>query len=146
MPEISDNSVEFKTLETELLRAGVAPRRVKRMVCELQDHAIDLRDEALERGMSEFEAREFAMRRIGDQGEIAARVAAVTDLKAWIYRYPRIARLYLPVAYALLLPAFPVFAGIAHAGLVLRWTAALMLSAGVTAGMMLILQLAIAAT
>ena len=145
MPEISNNN-GFTALETDLLQAGVAARHVRRIVSELEDHAIDLRDEALQRGMSETDARDFAMRRIGDQGEIAARMVAITDLRAWIYRYPRIARLYLPVAYALLLPAFPFFAGIANAGIVLRWTAALMLSAGFTASMMLMLQLAIAVT
>ena len=145
MPEISDND-GFTALETDLLQAGGAPRHVNRIVSELEDHVIDLRDEALERGMSENDARAFAMRRIGDQGDIAARMVAVPNMRAWIYRYPRVARLYLPVAYALLLPAFPVFAGIANAGMVLRWTAALMLSAGVTASMMLILQLAIAVT
>ena len=146
MPDISRKKQGFHTLRTELLDAGVAPRHVKRIVAELDDHAKDLHDEARERGMNDSEAREFAMRRIGDQREIAERMLAVPDLRAWIYRYPKIARIYLPVAYALLLPAYPVFAGIANPGIVLRWSAALMLSAGVTAGMLLILQLAIAVT
>ena len=146
MPENTDTYECLSTLKHELLEAGVAPRHVRRIVAELNDHTRDLRDEALANGMHEDDARVFAMRRIGDQSDIAARMLAVPDLRSWIYRYPRIARLYLPVAYALLLPAYPVFAGIANAGIVLRWSAALMLSAGVTAGMMLVLQLAISVT
>jgi hypothetical protein len=136
----------FSVLKNELLRAGVAPRHVRRIVSELEDHVDDLQHEARELGIYDSEALGFAMRRIGDQRQIARRMLASTDLRAWIYRYPRIARIYLPVAYALLLPAFPVFAGLANPGIVLRWGAALMLSAGITAGMMLVLQLAIATT
>lgn len=141
-----DNNLRFDTLRSELLESGVAPRHVRRIVSELDDHAEDLRAEAVAQGMSAAEASELAMQRIGDQQHIAERILECTDLRTWIYRYPRVARVYLPCAYALLLPALPVFAGIAHPGIVLRWSAALMLGAGVTAGMLLILQLAIAVT
>jgi hypothetical protein len=140
------NESGFDALRAELLESGVAPRHVRRIVAELDDHLDDLCREARLEGMSETDARDWAMQRIGDQRQIARRMLASADLRAWVYRYPKIARWYLPVAYALLLPAYPVFAGIANAGIVLRWSAALMLSAGVTAGMMLILQLAIATT
>jgi len=146
MPESHDKQQGFGTLQHDLLEAGVAPRHVRRIVAELNDHTRDLCDEALAKGMHEDEARAFALRRIGNQSEIAERMLAVPDLRSWIYRYPRVARVYLPVAYTLLLPAFPLFAGMANPGIVLRWSAALMLSAGVTAGMMLLLQLAIAVT
>ena len=146
MPENKNQHNGFRTLKHDLLEAGVAPRHVRRIVDELNDHTRDLCNEALANGMHEDEALAFARRRIGEPREIAKRMLAVPELRSWIYRYPKIARIYLPVAYALLLPAFPVFAGIAHPGIVLRWSAALMLSAGVTAGMMLVLQLAIALT
>lgn len=133
-------------LRSELLESGVAPRHVRRIVAELDDHAEDLRAEAYARGMSNTDAADFATRRIGDQLQIAERILECADLRCWIYRYPRVARVYLPIAYALLLPASPVFAGFANPGIVLRWGAALMLSAGVTAGIMLVLQLAIAVT
>jgi len=141
-----DNSLHFDTLRSELLESGVAPRHVRRIVAELDDHAEDLCAEAVLQGMSATDASEYAMQRIGDQRDIAGRILESTELRSWIYRYPRVARVYLPCAYALLLPALPLFAGFAHPGIVLRWGAALMLSAGVTAGMLLILQLAIAVT
>ncbi|MGI9262001.1 MAG: hypothetical protein ACR2QR_08195 [Woeseiaceae bacterium] len=154
MPEdsISENPIpensneQFDVLRSELLEAGVAPRHVRRIVAELDDHAEDLRSEAYAQGMSGSDATGFALQRIGDQQQIAARILESSDLRCWIYRYPRVARFYLPIAYALLLPATPVFAGFANPGIVLRWGAALMLSAGVTAGIMLALQLAIAIT
>ena len=144
MPE--NYNPRFDTLRTELLESGVAPRHVRRIVSELDDHAEDLRAEAVEQGLAGADATTFAMHRIGDQQHIAERILESADLRSWIYRYPRVARVYLPCAYALLLSALPVFAGFANPGIVLRWGAALTLSAGITAGMLLILQLAIAVT
>ena len=67
-------------------------------------------------------------------------------MQHWIYRYPRVARIVLPMAYVAVLPLAPVQAGMANAGLLARWGAALMLSAGVTAAMLLAMQLAIVLT
>jgi hypothetical protein len=136
----------FETLRNELIRSGVAPRYVQRIVAELDDHLEDLRGEALARGTHEREAGEFALNAIGDQQQIARRMLETAEFKIWIYRYPRIARFYLPVAYALLLPAAPMFAGIANPRKLARWGTALMLSAGITAAMLLSMQLAIALT
>lgn len=136
----------FDRLRNELLESGIARRHVRRIVAELNDHFEDLVAEAKERGLAPGNANEFALRRIGNQQKIAQQMLSVPELRAWIYRYPRIARIYLPIAYALLLPAAPVFAGVANPGIVIRWGAALMLGAGVTAAMMLSMQLAIALT
>lgn len=48
-----------------------------------------------------------------------------------------------PLTFVVLLPAAPVLIGFAHANLVVRWMACLFLSALVTAGLFLFLQLAI---
>ena len=88
----------------------------------------------------------MASARLGDTGRIADRMLESPELRTWVYHYPRLARVCLPVAYALLLPAAPVFAGIANPGVVMRWGAALMLGAGVTAAMLLGMQLAIVLT
>ena len=136
----------FETFRAELLESGVAPRQVRRLIAELTDHAHDLRHEALQRGLSADEAAISSARRLGDLERIVADVAQRAELRSWVYRYPRIARLYLPVAYALVLPVAPLFAGSGNAAEVLRWGVALMLSAGVTAAMLLSMQLAIAFT
>ena len=137
---------QFHPLKSRLLESGVAPKHVRRIVTELNDHFDDLVDEALADGASETEAAETAAARIGEPSCIADRILETPELRTWIYRYPRVARIYLPVAYALLLPAAPVFAGLANPGVVMRWGAALMLSAGVTAAMLLSMQLAIVLT
>ena len=139
-------SRQFRALSSRLLDSGVSPKVVSRIVIELQDHYDDLIDEAIANGEPLSQAREAAVARIGDPGMIAEQILETPELRSWIYRYPRIARVYLPIAYALLLPAAPVFAGMANPGVVMRWSAALMLSAGVTAAMLLSMQLAIVLT
>ena len=145
MPEDPLKHLESELLP-ELLRSGMAPRHARRMVSELADHLEDLAAEARSRGMSDEAAVRYASERLGDYAAIVQGTRGYSELKTWIYRYPRLARLYFPLAYALLLPVAPVFAGIANPGVVVRWAVALMLSAGVTAGMMLFMQLAIVAT
>ena len=139
-------SRQFRAFSRRLLDSGVSPKVVSRIVIELQDHYDDLIDEAIANGEPLSQAREAAVTRIGDPGMIAEQILETPELRSWIYRYPRIARVYLPIAYALLLPAAPVFAGMANPGVVMRWSAALMLSAGVTAAMLLSMQLAIVLT
>ena len=139
-------SRQFAMLEDRLFESGVSPRHVRRIVMELEDHLDDLRHDALASGLNQDEALAVSLDRLGNQEDIAERMLANVELRAWIYRYPRLARFYLPVAYCLVLPAAPVFAGIANPGKVVRWGAALMMSAGVTAAMLLCMQLAIVLT
>ena len=136
-------SGDFDSFRDQLVMAGVTPRIVRRIVDELADHQADLVAEAEASGMSQDAAVAYATDRIGNMDLIAERMLSNVEFKTWVYRYPRIARVYLPLAYVLALPAAPVIAGIAHAETVARWGAALMLGAGVTAAMMLAMQLAI---
>jgi hypothetical protein len=127
-------------LRRHLLSAGVAPRHVKRTVDELNEHLHDIRDEAGD--LSEADA----LHRIGEARSIAAEIVARPELKIWIYRYPKIAKIYLPFAYFLLLPIAPLFAGAAHASIIVRWGASLFLAAVVTAATLLVMQLSITLT
>lgn len=115
-------------------------------MAELADHLEDLRLEALANGLSDGEADRQAVSRLGDPRLIAEKILEHTELKTWVYRYPRIARVYLPVAYLLLLPAAPVLVGIRNPAVVARWGAALMLSGAVTAAMLLFMELSIVLT
>ncbi len=141
MPEQS-----FDELRSYLLNSGIAPRYVKRTIAELHDHLEDLENEARSNGIAPIEALAYAETRIGEHKLIARHMLAKTELKVWIYRYPRIARLYLPVAYLLLLPTAPVFAGAENASAIARWSTSLMVSAAVTAAMLLLMQIAITQT
>jgi len=136
----------FKDFECHLLNRGVAPRHVRRITNELIDHLEDLRIEALEDGLPADQAQQQAANRLGDPKLIAERILENAEFKTWVYRYPRVARMYLPVAYVLLVPAIPVLAGIRNPATVVRWGAALMLSGAVTAAMFLFMQLSIVLT
>ena len=134
----------FGPLQRRLLQSGVAPRHVRRLLVELDDHFDDLRQAAIEEGCDPFAAHDRALQGIGDQQQLAKQITGMSELRTWVYRFPRVARIYYPFAYVLLLPAAPVFAGLAHASILVRWGAALFLSASVTGAMLLIMQLSIA--
>jgi DNA-binding transcriptional LysR family regulator len=136
----------FAKLRGHLLESGVSPRHVKRTIAELEDHFDDLLLEARSNGLSPTAAATFAQARIGEHELIARNILARTELKRWIYRYPRVARVYLPLAYLLLLPAAPVFAGAENASVIARWGTSVMVSAAVTATMLLLMQIAITLT
>lgn len=127
----------FDELRRQLLDAGVTPREVARTIDELSDHLEDIRRH--ERGIGSANAAA----RLGTHKVIADQILARRELRSWPYRYPRLARLYMPFAYMLLLPAAPLFSGLAHASQVARWGASLFLGAAITASMLLFMQLSI---
>lgn len=139
MPETN-----FTVLRDQLLQGGVAPRHVVRLISELSDHHEDLEREALRQGCTPDSAIVQATERIGTDRIIAEQVLRRPELKCWVHRFPRIARLALPIAYVAMLPLAPVTAGIAIAPAVVRWCACLLLSAVVTAFMLLVMQYSIA--
>lgn len=134
---------DFDKLRDHLLRAGVAPRQVIGMISELFEHYEDLECEAIEHGSSPSAARAEANERIGSPDTIARHVLCRPELRCWIYRYPRLARLALPIACVALLPLAPLYAGAANVPAIARWCACLLLSALVTAAMLLAMQIAI---
>jgi hypothetical protein len=61
-----------------------------------------------------------------------------------MHRCPRLARLVLPVAYVVMLPLAPAYAGVANAPIIARWCTCLFLSGLITAAMFLVMQFSIA--
>jgi len=137
------HDIDLSRLQKRLLRWGVAPRHVRRTVTELEDHFDDLVEQGLSDGEDRLRARDRALVALGDLDDIANAVRAQPELRSWAYRFPRIAAIVYPLTCLALLPAAPVFIGYAHATFIARWIACLLLSALVTAGMFLFLQLAI---
>ena len=134
----------LNTLRDYLLASGMSPRYVRRAVAELSDHRADLLAEARSQGLHGAGAAAFADERLGDPIRIARGMARIGANRAWIYRYPRIARLYLPMAYCVAVPFARVSTGDGNSRTgVLRWGAAMMLSAAVTSAMLLCMQLAL---
>lgn len=135
---------DFLLLQSRLVQQGVSVSYARRLAGELAEHYEDLRDEAMGTGILPDQAACFAEQQLGSAESIASAVFHRPELRSWIYRYPRVARIALPLAFVALLPAAPVFAGINHADSLLRWTCCAMLSAVFTALLMLCMQLSIA--
>jgi hypothetical protein len=133
----------FDNLRDYLLTSGMSPRYVRRAVAELEDHRADLFAEAESLGLSGAAAASYASERLGDPEAIGRCMAQIEGHRAWIYRYPRLARFYLPVIYFAAVPFALVTADGGEKRGFLRWGAAMMLSAAVTAAMLLGMQLAI---
>lgn len=136
---------DFARFEELLLRAGIAPRHVRRSVAELREHFGDLEEAIRRQGMSKADAGSIANTELGDLAVIAAGIASHPELKCWSSRWPRMARVVYPLAWICLVPAMPVITGARHASLIARWGTCFVLSAGFTAALMLALQLAIRA-
>lgn len=135
--------LDMTELETRLLRAGIAPRHVRRTVTELREHMEDLVAAEHATGLSLPEARSRAARQMGSLDALVAEMRARPELRSWAHHYPRIAVLVYSLTCIALLPALPVLAGVAHASLIARWSLCLMFGALVTASMFLVLQLSI---
>ena len=65
------------------------------------------------------------------------------ELKTWAFRFPHLAVVVYPLACVAILPAIPVFAGIAHRATLVRWGASVLAAGLVTASMLLLMQLSI---
>ena len=134
---------EFRVLAERLIEAGIAPRHVHRTVNEMRDHYEDLVEAGLERGLQRAAAQERAARQLGQVDDFVREMAAHPELKSWASRYPRTAIVVYPLACLAVLPAVPVYAGVANASLIARWGASFIAAGLVTAGMLLLLQLSI---
>ncbi|MCZ0943251.1 MAG: hypothetical protein OXJ53_09360 [Gammaproteobacteria bacterium] len=79
---------DYQSLATRLLRGGVAPRRVRRIVGELQDHAQSLHADAVAEGMDEADAASWAFARLGSEQQVAKEMLARPELRSWSARWP----------------------------------------------------------
>lgn len=78
----------FRELRERLLRAGVAPRHVRRFVAELADHWADLRAEEERAGRSRIDAESNAWARLGTTDELAWAMIGRKELQSWSVRAP----------------------------------------------------------
>jgi hypothetical protein len=94
----------FHELHERLLRAGVAPRHVRRYLGELADHLADLRAEEERAGRSRAEAEAAAMMRLGTVNDLARAMTEQRQFQSWCARAPWVMfslapLLFLAVAY-----------------------------------------------
>lgn len=137
---------DFDALRAGLMRAGVAPRNVRRAVLELGEHYEDLVDEAVASGMDRIDAEQQARHELGDLDRIADEIAARPELRGWAWQHPRLALVAYPIACIAALPAVPLIAGVAYGPALARWIGCALLSGLVTASMLLVMQLVITLT
>jgi len=134
---------DLENLQMRLFHSGVAPRYVARAISELRDHLEDVEREAAGRGITGEAATALTNERLGAIESIAQQYLSKPELRHWIYRYPQLARVVLPITYVVALLAMPIYAGVDNASSIGKWCACLMVSAVVTVSMLLLMQLSI---
>lgn len=78
----------FDELGEHLLRAGVAPRHVRRYVRELTDHLADLTAEQEHAGLTRNQAETAALARLGNVDELAQAMIRQPQFRSWCSRAP----------------------------------------------------------
>lgn len=78
----------FDDLRERLLRAGIAPRHVRRYLAELSDHIADLATEEHIAGRSCADAQAAALQRIGGVDALATAMIGRRELQSWSSRAP----------------------------------------------------------
>lgn len=78
----------FNDLRERLLRAGVAPRHVRRYLRELADHLADLRAEEERAGRNRADAESAALARLGGMDELARAMTEQRQFQSWCVRAP----------------------------------------------------------
>jgi hypothetical protein len=78
----------FHELREQLLRAGVAPRHMRRYLRELADHFADLRAEEDRPGRNAADAEAAAMARLGSMDNLAKAMIEQRQFQSWCARAP----------------------------------------------------------
>jgi hypothetical protein len=75
-------------LRQRLLKGGVSPRRVRRLLGELRTHYRELVSEAERSGAERAAAEAIARERLGSEDVLASRMLAQSNLLSWSRRWP----------------------------------------------------------
>ncbi|MES2253684.1 MAG: hypothetical protein V4559_01440 [Pseudomonadota bacterium] len=78
----------FDRLSERLLRAGIAPRHVRRYTRELSDHFDDLVREEIAGGASRALAETQALSRLGSEDNLAVAMLERPELRSFMARFP----------------------------------------------------------
>lgn len=78
----------FHELRERLLRAGIAPRHVRRYLSELADHLADLTAEEQRAGRSRQEAESAALIRLGTMDDLGKAMIEQRQFQSWCVRAP----------------------------------------------------------
>jgi hypothetical protein len=78
----------FHELRERLLRAGIAPRHVRRYLTELTDHLADLTVEEERAGRNRADAESAALVRLGEMDHLAKAMIEQRQFRSWSVRAP----------------------------------------------------------
>jgi hypothetical protein len=93
----------FPSLAERLLRAGVSPRRIGRLLGEIEAHFDDVVTELQASGLSRAESEAQAEARLGPDDAFVAGIIARPELRSWARRWPWVAFIVFPLlGFALL--------------------------------------------
>jgi hypothetical protein len=98
----------FDALRERLLRAGYAPRQVRRYCRELADHLADLTAEEIAAGHDAQAAPGLARARLGSDQTLAAAMLTRPSLRSWTARAPWAVMGLAPVALLALAYVIPI--------------------------------------
>jgi len=87
----------FPSLAERLLRAGVSPRRIGRLLSEIEAHFDDVVAELQASGLSRSESEAQAEARLGPDDAFVAGIMARPELRSWARRWPWAAFIVLPL-------------------------------------------------
>ena len=80
--------IDYRRLSDQLLRGGISPRRVRRIVRELRDYFQDIKSDAINQGMHEVQAETWANSKLGTEQEVTKEMLARPELRSWAARWP----------------------------------------------------------
>jgi hypothetical protein len=97
--DASNSSPEQNSSLQQLIRAGIAPRRARRILREFREHRIDLILEQRAMGADESEAADSADARLGTEQALVSHALAKPELRSWARRRPILAFVVMPPLY-----------------------------------------------
>ena len=129
----------FRDLEQALRHSGIDSGVVERTVLELQEHYLDLVDEAQRSGYRSYAAHAYAARTLGKVATIADVVRQHEELRGFSARHPMAAACGRSVCCAIALPLVPVLYCAQRREALMRWGVSFGLASLVTASLLLAL-------
>jgi len=93
--------INWRNIRYQLLKGGIAPGKIDRTIRELQEHYLDLKNKALEDGVSEREAEQRASAALGDEQTLVVEYLNKPELQSFTSRFPKVFFLFGPTIAAL---------------------------------------------
>lgn len=104
------DEIDLNNLQNALLRGGMQPKYARRLVEELQAHALDLIDQGVRDGLDWKESMSSAREILGDEETILQVSLAQKELKTLSHRYPKTIYLLAPLAGLILSASAIIYA------------------------------------